>query len=198
MKSVWIFLVVMIVACTSAKVQDYCGDGVVGEHEECEISDTKPCENNSKLVTCSRYCTWNYSNCSDNCGDGIIQEQDGEECDGSELGETTCATLGYSRGLPACGSDCKFDTSTCEDAGSCGDGIFQPDWEECDSVLPVECADLGYFTGTATCNEDCTVDNSACNHVYQWGCSSSNILFSNTVDSEGNLIVVGITQCGFD
>ncbi|MBU1219445.1 SBBP repeat-containing protein, partial [Myxococcota bacterium] len=26
----------------------------------------------------------------------------------------------------------------------------------------------------------------------------SNILFSNTVDSEGNLIVVGITQCGFD
>lgn len=45
------------------------------------------------------------------CGDGVREE--GEECDGNDLGGKTCQTLGYRGGILKCKINCTFDTSEC-------------------------------------------------------------------------------------
>ena len=49
------------------------------------------------------------------CGDGIIQEANGEECDGADLNAHTCVSLGFSRqgGTPGCTDQCQLNTETC-------------------------------------------------------------------------------------
>lgn len=47
------------------------------------------------------------------CGNGVLDDSIGEQCDGSDLGPATCASLGRSGGTLACGSTCEFDTSGC-------------------------------------------------------------------------------------
>ena len=44
------------------------------------------------------------------CGNNVINEL--EECDGDNLGNATCKTLGYASGTLRC-KDCKFDISEC-------------------------------------------------------------------------------------
>jgi hypothetical protein len=41
-----------------------------------------------------------------------------ESCDGTNLGASTCATLGFSGGTLACNAGCTFDTSGCNHCGS--------------------------------------------------------------------------------
>ena len=48
------------------------------------------------------------------CGTNAIHP--GEECDGGDLGQQTCITLGFASGELACGADCTFDTSACMNA----------------------------------------------------------------------------------
>ena len=45
------------------------------------------------------------------CGDGV--KQDSEVCDGPQLGQSTCVTLGYTGGTLACTPGCGLDTSAC-------------------------------------------------------------------------------------
>jgi hypothetical protein len=45
------------------------------------------------------------------CGNGAIDP--GEECDGANLGVSTCASLGFGSGTLACSPQCKFDSSAC-------------------------------------------------------------------------------------
>lgn len=45
------------------------------------------------------------------CGDGIITS--GEQCDGSNLGGSSCSSLGFSSGILSCGSACTFNTYQC-------------------------------------------------------------------------------------
>jgi len=45
------------------------------------------------------------------CGDGVIDE--GEACDGTELGDATCISEGFADGTIACASDCTLDVSAC-------------------------------------------------------------------------------------
>lgn len=54
------------------------------------------------------------------CGDGTKQE--GEECDGEDLGGKTCELLGYRGGVLKCKINCTFDTSGCLPAISGGGG----------------------------------------------------------------------------
>ena len=54
------------------------------------------------------------------CGDNIINN--GEECDGEDLGDETCKTLGFSRGELSCTQSCTFDTSECSKGGGGGGG----------------------------------------------------------------------------
>jgi cysteine-rich repeat protein len=62
------------------------------------------------------------------CPNGV-REGD-EECDGDDLGEVTCASLGFELGTVVCGEGCLLDDSACRDP-ECGDGMLEGD-EECD------------------------------------------------------------------
>src|SRR5947209_7665690 len=75
------------------------------------------------------------------CGDGNINADLGEECDGSNLGDKTCQTQGFDTGTLVCTSDCKLATATC--VKRCGNGLLDLG-EECDGNLgPLSCPAWG-------------------------------------------------------
>lgn len=45
------------------------------------------------------------------CGNDV--KEGGEDCDNSDYGSATCATIGYSTGILQCDSGCNYDTSLC-------------------------------------------------------------------------------------
>jgi len=54
------------------------------------------------------------------CGDEIIGS--GEQCEGANLGGSSCSSLGFSGGTLSCSSVCTFNTSACTSAGGGGSG----------------------------------------------------------------------------
>ncbi|MBI5405946.1 hypothetical protein HY972_02825 [Candidatus Kaiserbacteria bacterium] len=54
------------------------------------------------------------------CGDGVIGS--GEQCDGSNLGGSSCSSLGFTGGTFSCTSACTFNTSQCTSGSSGGGG----------------------------------------------------------------------------
>ncbi len=54
------------------------------------------------------------------CGDGIIQV--GEGCDGVNLNNQTCLTLGFTGGSLGCRPECVFDTNACTTTAGGGSG----------------------------------------------------------------------------
>jgi hypothetical protein len=52
------------------------------------------------------------------CGNGSLDP--GEPCDGGLLGGETCESLGFDSGTLACNTSCRFDTSDCVSAPTCG------------------------------------------------------------------------------
>ena len=87
------------------------------------------------------------------CGDGLINATD-EQCDGTDLGDFTCESLGL-EGELRCTADCTLDTDSCEDPGTCGDGV-RSGMEACDGSDFGElntCADFDSDRpyGTLTC-----------------------------------------------
>ena len=55
------------------------------------------------------------------CGNNV--KEDGEDCDGTDLGGETCQSQGCSAGDLACEADCTFDYTSCEECPECdGDG----------------------------------------------------------------------------
>ncbi len=63
------------------------------------------------------------------CGNGIREGT--EECDGTDLGGSSCEALGYLEGDLRCTADCRFDTTGCTAQPGCGDGTIAGT-EECD------------------------------------------------------------------
>lgn len=64
------------------------------------------------------------------CGNNILEIN--EECDGPDLGENSCTTLGLpENNMLFCNRDCTFNTTKC---GNCGNCILDSD-EECDPCL---------------------------------------------------------------
>ncbi len=98
------------------------------------------------------------------CGDAELNAA-GEQCDGADLGDATCVSLGFASGSLACAPGCVFDTSACNAGGICGDGDVNDTGEECDGadLNGRTCASLGFFDGTLACGSGCTYDTSACN-----------------------------------
>jgi len=67
------------------------------------------------------------------CGDGVVDP--GEDCDGTNLSEQTCQTLGYDSGDLTCNPDCTFNFQECfgGPGQECGDGVIEPELgEQCD------------------------------------------------------------------
>lgn len=98
------------------------------------------------------------------CGNGVIDADNGEDCDGTAIGETTCEELGAYAGTLTCTASCRFETSTC--GGYCGDGITQ-DSEQCDGTVPsgTDCTNArspGFYGGTLGCLPNCKFDYSDC------------------------------------
>ena len=87
------------------------------------------------------------------CGNGIVEE--GETCDGSELGGESCESQGFDGGTLACNDTCDgYDTSRC--VTNCGNGVLDQG-ETCDgSELGGEsCESQGFDGGTLACNDTC-------------------------------------------
>ncbi len=113
---------------TRSVCQPECGDGVVAAGEEC---DDGPNNQDGVYGGCSSTCLFGPF-----CGDGVMNEDGGEECDlgrenGAQYGEEGC-TLG------------------CKRARRCGDGII-------DTAFGEEC-DYGDANGSGSgCKTDCTL-----------------------------------------
>lgn len=102
---------------------------------------------------------------SNQCGDSAVQV--GEECDGANLVNQTCATVTQNKlplGTLKCSATCKFDTSGC--SSPCGNGQIDTG-EECDgATVPSAstCATLvgTGSTGTVGCTAACKFDVAKC------------------------------------
>ncbi len=152
-----------------------CGDGLVAAPaEDCDRSELQgaTCQSLGWYggeLACDDGCRYDLTDCRPfgRCGDGVIQGDFGEQCDGFALGGETCEGLGYHGGQLACGADCTLDLTPCEAAGRCGDGRLQDGaGEQCDGadLGSLTCGTFfpGYEDGTLACLDDCTVDTSGC------------------------------------
>ena len=96
------------------------------------------------------------------CGNGTVE--DGEVCDGSDIGGATCADAGTGcTGPVGCAADCRsLDLSACACPG-CGNGTLDPD-EDCDGANPGSgtCESLGFTGGQLGCDMQCNYDTAGC------------------------------------
>jgi hypothetical protein len=94
------------------------------------------------------------------CGNDLVDAA-GEQCDGSNLGGETCASLGFTSGTLAC-SACQFDTSNCTQS-LCGNGSVDGA-EQCDGVdlNGASCTSLGYASGSLSCTAGCGFQTASC------------------------------------
>ncbi len=131
-----------------------CNPGLVCLSDLCVDMSVNNTNNTSNVNNTSN--TGNTNNTS--CGNDVAQ--DDEECDGTDLAEEDCTTLGYTSGALSCTSDCSFDISQCT---TCGDNIIQGD-EECDGTElgSASCISQGFHFGDLQCDAQCRFDLSGC------------------------------------
>jgi hypothetical protein len=194
---------------------DKCGDGFVDPGEECdstvgEVTCTSLGHYNPLgTLTCRADCIYDRTGCGGRCGDGIVDEADGEVCDGANLNQT-CQSLGWHGGTLSCAADCRdYDTGGCETAGRCGDGIVQESVEDCegDDLNGADCTDLGFYRGTLACTDACAFDAANCEErcgdgVIQAGdgeaCDGSNLDGRDCTDFGFHEGTLGCDACAFD
>jgi alpha-tubulin suppressor-like RCC1 family protein len=100
-----------------------CGDYIQNQDsEECDGRDfaNATCSSLGYYggdINCSLNCTYDLFDCKSfgKCGDGIIQEGMGEECDTNTIGENFCQDFGYLRGDLTCDASCKLVEDECVD-----------------------------------------------------------------------------------
>lgn len=140
-----------------------CGDGELDGAEVCDGTNL----NGETCVTrgfdagdlaCAAGClTFDTSGCTGTgpvCGDGEINGD--ETCDGTNLGDETCGTLGFASGSLQCAGDClSFDTDACL-GQFCGNEVLEGT-ETCDGTdLGGEtCVTQGFFSGVLACSPGC-------------------------------------------
>ena len=107
--------------CTYDTTQCYtCGSGTVEQCKYCDGTDLgdKTCADfgyNSGTLGCSSTCdAYDFSSCAYTPTCGNLVKETGEQCDTSDFGNKTCASLGFATGALSCSADCNtIDTSSC-------------------------------------------------------------------------------------
>jgi hypothetical protein len=88
------------------------------------------------------------------CGNGKLEP--GEECDGAQLGSSTCTSLGYTAGTLTCNKSCKLEkTSCCADECTTGEKICQDD-------VVSNCGDGTQGCKTWVAEQDCATESKIC------------------------------------
>ncbi len=194
-----------------------CGDGMIVGDEQCDGAnlDDSTCTSlgfyDGTLACESLTCRFDTDSCEQagRCGDGELQPEHGEVCDGQNLNDTDCADRGFHGGTLACADDCQsYDETGC--LGRCGDNIAQTgDGELCDGqdLAGNTCESQGYHGGALACIATCDGFNlTSCIAVGRCGdgllqqafgevCDSSN-LNAQTCQSQGQY--AGTLACGSD
>jgi len=95
------------------------------------------------------------------CDNGRIDQ--GEDCDGEELGGATCTSEGFAKGKLRC-RECHFDTSKCS---FCGNDVIN-EKEACDGgdLGGATCESLGFEEGALACTDDCALTVEECSPTY--------------------------------
>lgn len=167
----------------------FCGDGALNRAgEACDggVPSGLTCGGfglGSGTLACSSQCTLDTSGCSEppKCGDNL-RNQLSEICDGTDLAAQTCKALGFSTGDLLCAADClTFNTSGCNAAVSCGDGLVNQPSESCDlsDFNGSTCESLGLGGGRLSCTSDCNLDTAQCD--------AANFV----IDNKGREFIVG-------
>jgi cysteine-rich repeat protein len=164
-----------------------CGDGLLMRGEACDDGNTRSCDGCSAdcrstegcgngIVECAEQCDRgaNNSNAANadcrvdcrrqRCGDGVVDDRSGEDCDGAAPANQNCTTLGFYGGTLSCSAACRADVTAC--VGSCGDGQVQGA-ELCDGAPPSgrSCLDFGYDLGNLYCSSLCTPSFATCERM---------------------------------
>jgi hypothetical protein len=156
---------------TSACALPTCGDGAINQtSEECDGADLdgQDCADLTFLsgrLLCNDDCTFNTLLCFGTtavCDDGTRDLS--EECEGTDLGEASCVSLGWDGGTLACTAQCTYDTTACTGtAPTCLDGVAEGD-EQCDGtdLRDLDCTDFWFTGGTLACSPQCNFSFVAC------------------------------------
>jgi len=132
--------------CTGHGDGGYCGDGITNGDETCddkELNGRTTCEYGvTSCVVCNSGCQQTtITTGTSYCGDGIVDEENGEACDDRNNNDGDY-----------CSADCKTIT------GFCGDGKVQ-DNEGCDNAAP----SVEPYEGIGTyCSADCATIGGYC------------------------------------
>ncbi|MBN1606540.1 MAG: hypothetical protein JW940_07890, partial [Polyangiaceae bacterium] len=104
-----------------------CADYIQNGDEtdiDCGGGDCEPC---ADLMMCEVGADCNSGVCSGSlcqtpaCNDGV--KNGTEACDGDDLADATCSSLGLGTGTLGCSDSCEFVTSGCGSAWTCGDPL---------------------------------------------------------------------------
>lgn len=84
------------------------------------------------------------------CGNGVVEPQLGEACDGADLAGETCQALGATSGTLGCTATCTFELAQCG-AARCGPGHDYDETSDlCTAVLPLDPATRTLWTNHVT------------------------------------------------
>ncbi len=113
------------------------------------------------------------------CGNDRLEE--GEECDGSNLGGYSCEILGFGGGSLACSSSCTFEVSGCGGSEDCGNGSVE-EGEECDgsNLAGMDCWMMGFAGGSLSCTSACRLETNMCTSFE--GCGNGMVEFGEECD----------------
>lgn len=96
-----------------------CGDGLLKGEEPCDGDNLDGATCLSRgfyggALACTTNCeAFEESGCEGRCGDGVIQFDEGELCDGTDLNGQTCLALGMSGDGLVCDAACRLEDGAC-------------------------------------------------------------------------------------
>jgi len=173
-----------------------CEDGNTTIHDGCSdicemefVCGDQQCDSHMG-ETCQRC----QMDCCPNCGNGVRELANGEDCDGLDVGGRTCEDECYEGGFLSCTPWCTLDFTTCNGTGPvCGDD-FAECAEQCDGadLKGKTCQSVGYTTGTLGCTGGCVLDVSQCTGLV-WYLNED---FEDPTEVQNNWTLLGDWEVG--